>query len=140
MPTVLTIGELSRRTGVKIPTIRYYEKMGLVQSPARSDGNQRRYSDTHLERISFIKHARDLGLPIEAIRELISLSSDPTRPCADADRIASEHLQSIRQRIARLKRLEAELERIASGCGGDQIGQCYVIQALSDHSLCQREH
>lgn len=140
MKTMLSIGELSRRTGVKVPTIRYYEQVGLIGEPERSSGNQRRYSQAQLERLAFIKHARDLGLPLEAINELISLSGEPDRPCADADRIANEHLQSVRQRIARLRRLEAELERIATGCDGDHIGECYVIESLADHSLCGRDH
>ena len=137
---MLSIGELALRTGVKVPTIRYYEQTGLLDAPERSEGNQRRYTRTELERLAFIKHARDLGLPIGAIRELIRLSDHPDRPCADADRIAREHLQSVRERIARLKRLESELERIASGCEADHVGECYVISALSDHSLCEDEH
>jgi DNA-binding transcriptional MerR regulator len=140
MSAILSIGELSKRAGVKVPTIRYYEQMGLIDAPARSDGNQRRYSPAHLERLSFIRHGRDLGLPIEAIRELIGLSGRPDRPCAEADQIARSHLASVRERIARLKRLEAELERIACGCNGEHIGECYVIQSLSDHSLCESEH
>jgi DNA-binding transcriptional MerR regulator len=137
---MLSIGELSKRAGVKIPTIRYYEQMGLIQAPERSEGNQRRYTQADLERLSFIRHGRDLGLPIEAIKELISLAGHPERPCADADRIAAEHLAAVREKIARLKRLEAELERMAHGCKGDHIGECYVIQSLADHSLCRREH
>ena len=74
---MLSIGELSRLTAVKIPTIRYYEKIGLLSEPVRSDGNQRRYPERELERLSFIRHARDLGLPITSIRELIELSNYP---------------------------------------------------------------
>lgn len=137
---MLSIGKLSRRTGVKIPTIRYYEQMGLIDAPERSTGNQRRYSARELDRLAFIKHARDLGLSIQAIRELIELSSHPEHPCVDADRIAREHLSAVRDRIAKLRRLETELERIASGCGTGRVGDCYVIHALSDHSLCDTEH
>jgi len=82
------IGELSRRTGVKVPTIRYYEQMGLISAPDRSEGNQRRYERADLERLTFIRHARDLGFPIEAIRELLSLSRHPDEPCERADHIA----------------------------------------------------
>ncbi len=137
---MLSIGQLSARTGVKVPTIRYYEKMGLIAPPDRSVGNQRRYEPDALRRLSFIKHGRDLGLSLEAIAELIDLADDPARSCADADRIAREHLSAVQDKIARLKRLERELTRIASRCTGHTIGECYVIQALSDHALCDDEH
>lgn len=135
-----TIGDLSRRTGVKVPTIRYYEQMGLIDAPGRSEGNQRRYGRPELERLAFIRHARDLGISIEAIRELIDLSGHADRPCADADRIAKEQLSAVRDRIARLQRREKELERIATCCTGETVGDCYVIRALSDHALCADKH
>lgn len=137
---MLTIGDLSRKTGVKIPTIRYYEEMGLLAPPARSEGNQRRYGRDERDRLSFIKHARDLGLTIEAIRELIELSAHPERPCAKADAIAREQLQSVRDKIAKLRRLEHELERIATHCHGDHVQDCYVIRALANHDLCEGDH
>ncbi len=138
---MLSIGELSRLTAVKIPTIRYYEKIGLLSEPLRSEGNQRRYAKRELERLSFIRHARDLGLPILSIRELIELGNYPERPCTDADRIARQHLGQVKQRISLLKNLEAELERIVSGCDADhQVENCYVIRSLADHNLCQKEH
>ena len=137
---MLSIGDMSRRTGVKIPTIRYYEQMKLIEAPERSNGNQRRYSKAELERLAFIKHARDLGLTIEAIRKLIDLSAHPDMSCAQADQIASEHLANIQSRIAQLKRLETELKRISSRCKTGTVGTCYVIQALSDHSLCEDIH
>ena len=137
---MLSIGDLSRLTGVKIPTIRYYEQVNLIDAPERSRGNQRRYTNKELERLSFIRHARELGLPIEAIRELIVLGDHPDQPCADADRIANEQLVSVRKRIARLKSLEKELKRIASGCDANTISECYVIRALADHSLCDHNH
>ena len=138
---MLSIGELSRLTAVKIPTIRYYEKIGLLSEPLRSEGNQRRYAKRELERLSFIRHARDLGLPILSIRELIELGNYPERPCTDADRIARQHLGQVKQRISLLKNLEAELERIVSGCDADhKVENCYVIRSLADHNLCQKEH
>ena len=76
MAQLFSIGDLSRRTGVKVPTIRYYESMGLISSSARSEGNQRRFGQTELERLSFIRHARDLGFSLENIRELVGLSRD----------------------------------------------------------------
>lgn len=137
---MLTIGDLSKATGVKVPTIRYYEQMGLLSPAERSEGNQRRYSREERERLAFIRHARDLGLTIDAIRELIELSRHPERPCQDADRIAAEQLVTVRQKIARLRKLEAELERITTHCHSNQIRDCYVIRALANHDLCQNEH
>ncbi|RNJ46883.1 MerR family transcriptional regulator [Mesorhizobium erdmanii] len=137
---MFSIGDLSRRTGVKVPTIRYYEQMGLVAAPERSEGNQRRYSRQELERLAFIRHARDLGFAVEDIRALIDLSVHPEQPCSHADQIAQEQLISVREKIAQLKRLETELERIASCCDGKMVGDCYVIRALSDHALCADEH
>jgi DNA-binding transcriptional MerR regulator len=137
---MLTIGDLSKATGVKIPTIRYYEQMGLLSHAGRSEGNQRRYSTEERERLAFIRHARDLGLTIDAIRELIELSQHPEHPCRDADRIAAEQLATVRQKIARLRKLEAELERITTHRHANQISDCYVIRALANHDLCSDEH
>jgi DNA-binding transcriptional MerR regulator len=93
-----------------------------------------------LERLSFIRHPRDLGFAVEDIRSLIELSGHPEQPCGHADRIAEEQLISVREKIAQLKRLETELERITSCCDGKTVGDCYVIRALSDHALCADEH
>ncbi len=138
---MLTIGDLSRRTGVKVPTIRYYEQMGLLDAAERSEGNQRRYGKEERERLSFIKHARDLGLAIGSIRELIELSNHPDQPCAQADRIATEQLAAVREKITKLRRLEQELERISTHCDGEhRVKDCYVIQSLANHDLCDSDH
>lgn len=136
---MLTIGDLSRSSGVKIPTIRYYEQMGLLSHSERSVGNQRRYTDEERERLTFIRHARNLGLSIEAIRELIQLSQHLERPCRDADRIAAERLADVRSKIKRLTKLEEELVRITTCDHSNQVGNCYVIRALASHDLCTHE-
>jgi DNA-binding transcriptional MerR regulator len=135
-----SIGQLSRKTGVKVPTIRYYEQIGILDEPGRTDGNQRRYAEADLDRLGFVRHARALGLPLDAIRELIALGEHPERSCADANRIAREQLDGVRRRIAQLRRLETELERIATGCKADTVEECYVLQSLADHNLCASEH
>ncbi len=137
---MFSIGELSRQTGVKVTTIRYYEQEGLLPVPFRSQGNQRRYEKEHLERLRFIRHARDLGLPMKSVRDLVQLSTRPEQSCSEANMIAEQHLEDVRDRIARLKSLEGELERIARSCKGGVIGNCSVIAALSDHGLCRGDH
>ncbi|MEM5471287.1 helix-turn-helix domain-containing protein [Hoeflea sp. AS60] len=136
---MFSIGELSKRTGVKIPTIRYYEQMGLIDAPERSEGNQRRYSKDGMKRLSFIRHSRELGFSIEDIKGLLELSQHPEKPCNNAHNIATRHLGDVRARIAKLRGLERELKRI-SGCDADTIADCAVIETLADHSLCEADH
>lgn len=136
-----SIGELSRRTKVKIPTIRYYEELGLLAAPERTEGNQRRYGEKGLERLSFIRHARDLGFTIEAISSLIQLQEHPDRSCKAATDISVSQLADVRAKIIRLKALEIELSRIAEGCDGHGRSEnCYVLASLTDHDLCNQEH
>jgi DNA-binding transcriptional MerR regulator len=138
---VLPIGDLAERTGVKVETIRYYEQVKLLPPPERSTGNQRRYGRHHLERLAFIKHGRDLGFSVESIRTLLKLSDRPELPCDEAHRTAVSHLAEVRGKIAKLKSLEKELERIAHSCsGGVPVRDCAIIEALADHSLCNRRH
>ena len=138
---MFSIGALSKRTGVKVPTIRYYEDMGLMPAAERTAGNQRRYTHAALDRLGFIKHARDLGFRIEAIKDLIALHNHPDHSCQAANAIASAQLDDVRAKIARLQRLEHELSRIATQCTGNgKIENCYVLTALSDHNLCETAH
>lgn len=136
-----SIGELSKHTKVKVPTIRYYEDMGLLVAPERTSGNQRRYDAAGLERLSFIKHARDLGFSIEGISALIELQDHPDRSCQQATEIAVAQLSEVRAKIKKLRALEKELTRISKGCDGNGMSEdCYVLAALADHKLCQRDH
>ncbi len=138
----LTIGRLAREGGCKVQTIRYYEQIGLMPEPARTDGNQRRYGLRHAQRLAFIRHARELGFPLEAVRELLSLSDDKDRSCAAADAIAKDHLVAVERRIARLTALKAELERMIEQCRGGRIADCRVIEVVADHSHshCLSDH
>ncbi|MEP5151661.1 helix-turn-helix domain-containing protein [Planktotalea sp.] len=136
-----SIGQLSKRTNVKVPTIRYYEEMGLLDEAERTAGNQRRYGKDGLERLSFIRHARDLGFSIDAISALIELQQNPDRSCDAAQEIASAQLADVRAKMKRLRTLEKELARISKGCDGDGVAEdCYVLASLSDHGLCEHEH
>lgn len=135
-----TIGKLGEAAGVKVPTIRYYEQIGLLPKAGRSAGNQRLYGPEALDRLAFIRHARDLGFPLEAIRDLLSLSDRPDQPCHAADAIAREQLRAVEARIARLTALRTELERMIAQCAGGRIAECRVIEALGDPSLCAQDH
>ena len=137
---MLTIGKLGASAGVKVPTIRYYEQIGLLPEPDRSSGNQRLYPRAALDRLAFIRHARELGFPLDAIRDLLSLSDKPDQSCAAADIIAKAQLAATRARITRLRALEAELERMVSQCACGTISDCRVIEVLGDHAHCVHDH
>ena len=137
---MLTIGKLGASAGVKVPTIRYYEQIGLLPEAERSAGNQRLYSRKALQRLAFVRHARDLGFTLEAIRDLLSLSDRPDQPCAAADAIARAQLVEVESRLARLTTLKAELERMVLQCAGGSIADCRVIEVLGDYSLCVTDH
>ena len=136
----VTIGEAARQSGVKVPTIRYYEQIGLLPAPSRSEANRRHYEAADLQRLAFIRHARELGFEIEAIRALLTLQDDPGQPCATADAIAQMRLADVEQRIRSLTALKAELEMMVEGCRHGKVGECRVIEVLADHSQCQHDH
>ena len=134
MPAVLTIGQLSTETHCKVPTIRYYEQIGLMTPPSRTAGNQRRYGPEHVARLDFIRHCRELGFRQQAIRDLLKLASNPRQSCEAVTEIARTHLNEVNQRMVRLAALKSELERMIGVCSGGQIADCRIIETLADHS------
>lgn len=137
---MLTIGTLAKRTGTKVQTIRYYEMIGLMPEPERTEGGQRRYGEAELDRLAFVRHGRQLGFPLEAIRELLDLADNPAQSCAEADSIAQRQLKQVEDRIARLLVLQIELKRMISGCGHHSVANCRVLEVLRDHSECLTDH
>lgn len=133
------IGELARRTETKVQTIRYYEEIGVMPQAIRAANNRRLYDDAHLERLTFIRHSRELGFSLDDIRNLLELSDQPARPCGEVDAIARQHLNTVETKIASLQVLQAELKRMINNCSGGAISDCRIIKVLADHSLCS-EH
>lgn len=128
------IGDLARQTGTKVETIRWYERDGIMPSPVRTAGGHRAYSQVHLDRLAFIRHARELGFPLEDVRQLLRLADNPERSCDQADALARSHLAGVRSRITRLQALEAELARMIAACGRGRVADCRVIEVLADQS------
>jgi len=136
----ITIGDAARQSGVKVPTIRYYESIGLLAAPSRSEGNQRSYEVSDIRRLAFVRHARELGFEVDAIRALLTLQDDPHQSCASADAIAKARLIEVEQRIRSLTALKAELETMVEGCCHGRVDQCRVIEILADHGQCMHHH
>jgi DNA-binding transcriptional MerR regulator len=137
--SAIAIGDLARQAGVKIPTIRYYESIGLLPSAPRTESNRRQYDGQAVKRLKFIRHARELGFEVDAIRELLGLAEQPQRSCAKVDALAREHLQAITSRIERLTALKAEVENMIKACAKGRIAKCRVIDVLSHHEHCLHE-
>ena len=131
----LTIGALSAQTGCNIPTIRYYEQIGLLPHPARAVNGHRYYREADLKRLTFIKRCRDFGFPIEQVRALMSLFEDGDRACVEVRDLAQEHLNIVRAKQEEMRQLEASLMAFVDSCTEACIGgttrNCIIIEDLS---------
>lgn len=136
----LSIGALAKATDVKVTTIRFYEQIGLLPQPLRASNDRRVYDERTLSRLAFIKHARQLGFAVDAIRTLLQLSDNPEQSCEQANLLAAEQLAAVDSKIARLEALRGELQRVVSAACQGRVSDCRVIEVLSDHSHCAAEH
>lgn len=136
----VSIKDAAIKSGVKVPTIRYYEEIGLLSAPRRDRGNRRVFAAEDLNRLGFIRHARELGFDIDAIRTLLALQDEPDRSCAEADAIARARLSEVNRRIRSLLALKAELEVMVEGCSHGHVAECRVIEVLADHGKCLSDH
>ena len=139
MPRELSIGSVSKKTGVKTVTIRFYEKIGVLAAPSRTAGNYRIYTQQHVRRLHFIRRCRDLGFSLDQILDFLRLSSDNTSACVEVCRIAERHLKDVENKLADLKRLASELRRVTSLCSGTRpMSECRIIEALSTSKRLSR--
>ncbi len=134
MTARLTIGTLSDRAGCNIETIRYYERIGLMPRPARSEGGHRLYGGEHVKRLGFIRRSRELGFTLDQIRVLLRLVDGGRYTCAQVKRIAVEHLDEVHRKIADLRAIERALTDMAAQCDGGAVPKCAVIDALFEQA------
>src|SRR5439155_11171234 len=112
MSGTFPIGEVARLTGIKVPTIRFYEQIGLLPAPSRSENNRRCYRESDVDRLVFIRHARELGFEVAAIRTLLALQDQPETSCGQIDALVGNHLAAVDSKITRLIALRKELEQM----------------------------
>lgn len=129
---MITIGALSKHTGVNIETIRYYERIRLIPPPPRTDSGRRLYGAEDIRRLTFIRHARDLGFDIAAIKTMLALQEVPEASCERVSRIATDQLQAVESRIRRLLGLRTELTRMIKECDNGKVANCRIIEVLAD--------
>ncbi len=128
--TLITIGKLSKKTGVNIETIRYYEKIGLIPKPYRSEGGNRLYNMEKVKRLAFIKRCRELGFPLDTIREFLKLVDQKNYTCAEIADISQHHLKDIRAKTRDLKKIESHLKDMLSQCKKNNTPECAFIEIL----------
>jgi MerR family transcriptional regulator, mercuric resistance operon regulatory protein len=126
----LTIGRLAVQAGVNLKTVRYYERIGLMPAPGRTEGGHRDYGPEHSRRLTFIRRSRELGFSIEEIRALLALASPGDASCAKVKEIAERHLADVRAKLADLRALEAVLAGAVARCTGDAAPACPVLDIL----------
>lgn len=127
----MTIGGLSKATGCKIETIRYYEKIGMLPEPHRTEGCHRLYREEHYRHLSFIRRARSLGFTLDDIRNLLALSEGKRTSCNKVRKVAIAHLEEIRSRIADLQAMEVVLNDLVDQCKGSVAPHCPIVESLS---------
>ena len=135
MSAKLSIGFVARQTGCTVPTIRYYEEIGLLPPAGRTESGQRHYDDTTVRRLAFVRRCRDFGFSIEQVRELVGLVDQPERPCIEARDVAAGHLVQVRRKLEELRALEASLadfvDSCEAACAGGAAVDCTILEALT---------
>ncbi|MDX2288002.1 MAG: helix-turn-helix domain-containing protein [Hyphomicrobiaceae bacterium] len=129
--SMITIGVLSAQTGVNIETIRYYEREGLLPSPARSTGGRRVYAEDDVKRLRFLRRCRELGFSLSDARSLLSLAERDAATCAEVKTVVSKHLRDVRSKLAELRGLETALAAMETACPGSDSTDCPILDALN---------
>ena len=124
------IGQMSRETGVNIETIRYYERIGIMPKPDRTEGGNRQYDHDQLKRLFFIRRARGLGFSLEEIRGLFEMVDRKDFSCGEVHDLTVDHLASVQDKIANLRKLEKALTKMVSECGRGDVPECPILDTL----------
>jgi Cd(II)/Pb(II)-responsive transcriptional regulator len=129
----MKIGELAKRTGAQVETIRYYEREGLLPAPARSEGNYRLYGQLHVERLQFVRHCRSLDMTLDEIRGLQAFQDAPEASCSAVNDLLDRHIDHVVRRIEELRGLQKQLKRLRSLCRSTQaVRDCEILQTLAN--------
>lgn len=138
--TAVSIGMFARRAGCSIDTVRFYEKIGILPRPRRTESGRRVYDSTEISRLSFICRARDLGFSLDEVRSLLGLAEEDESHCNEVKLAAVRHRQDVRRKIADLQAVEMSLSALIRQCESGEPGECPLIEALSqpDTELCSR--
>lgn len=132
-----TRGELSRRTGVNAETIRYFERIGMLPAPPRTEGGHRIYDERHVRTLGFVRSARSLGFAPEEVRTILDFGGPGKASCAEVRDIAERHLEQVRAKIADLAEIERLLTVTVERCSGRSVPECAVIDMIENPEAAQ---
>ena len=139
MTMPIKIGELAKRTGATVETIRYYEKEGILPAPSRSDGNYRLYREAHIERLQFILHCRTLDMTLDEVRVLLQYWDEPDKDCGNVNSLLDEHIRAVEKRMEELTQLKQHLTILRQKCVIEAPAMlCGILNALADNS-CHKQ-
>lgn len=124
------IGEMSRKTGVNIETVRYYERIGIMPEPDRTEGGTRQYNHDQLKLLHFVKRSRELGFNLEEVRALLKLVDRKDYSCGEVHSMTVDHLATVKRKLADLRRLEKALKSMAAECSQGELPDCPIIDEL----------
>ena len=128
----MKIGELAKKAGCQVETVRYYEREGLLPAPARSEGNYRLYGAAHLERLVFIRNCRTLDMTLEEIQRLLALRDLPHESCAGINSLVDEHIEHVQARIDSLQALRDQLTELRDRCNDPKGAEdCGILRQLN---------
>ncbi|SFC17432.1 Cd(II)/Pb(II)-responsive transcriptional regulator [Massilia yuzhufengensis] len=131
---MLKIGELAARTGCPVETIRYYERIGILNPPQRHANNYRSYGERHVERLQFVRHCRALDMGLDEIRVLLEVRDRPEQECTDVNELLDRHISRVAAKIAELASLERQLTQLRGCCVATRASHaCGILHALSEH-------
>lgn len=126
----MKIGELAASAACDVQTVRFYEREGLLQAPPRDDSGHRRYEDRHLSRVRFIRHCRELDLPLSEVRQLLDFAARPSQSCSQVNELLDGHIALVKQRLLALKSLEKQLVALRRTCDGDTTHPCAILESF----------
>lgn len=127
----LTIGQVAKRAGIGLETVRFYERQGLIEEPGRKESGYRQYAEEVVARLRFIRRAKELGFSLKEIRELLALRHDPSTTCAEVRNRAKAKIANIEEKIQTLQRMKKALMELTMTCRGrGPAGECPILVAL----------
>lgn len=126
----MKIGELATAAGCDAQTVRFYEREGLLEAPARTASGYRSYGDRHLTRLNFIRHCRSLDIPLPEVRQLLEFAAAPDQSCGAVNELLDSHIALVKSRLRALRTLEKQLVTLRRTCDGDASHSCAILDSF----------